>query len=117
MNHILTYDEILKMDYDEFLSIRKEDKSEVEIPEGVVPHIGNFKITTRIPVDSSMSNNGGDYHEWDSYRDHGNGVFELYSNTSCDFDCCGTGYEGFYFISEEEYLRLKEKESKLEPGD
>lgn len=64
------------------------------------------------------SNNGGEYGFYSSYYPtERKGVYELYTSTTCDFDACGTGREGFVVLTKDDLARLiKDHEAVLERG-
>ena len=89
-----------------------QDLKECETP--VNPCIvETFTVTTRIPENYSLSNNGGDYEEWLSFHKVAPGKFMVFSHTSCDFSDCGTGYEGVWSVSAGDYLRMRAEELSL----
>lgn len=42
------------------------------------------------------------------------GLYRVYTETSCDFDNCGCGFERIQVLSEAEYTRLREASDKIE---
>lgn len=64
------------------------------------------------------SNNGGEYGFYSSYYPtERKGVYELYTSTTCDFDACGTGREGFVVLTKDDLARLiRGEEAVLERG-
>lgn len=90
----------------------QQDIKEVEILSN--PYLGEeFDIVT--VVAGEKCNNGGEYGFWDTYSpvDGKPGVYRVTSGTSCDFDACGTGFEGFRFISVDDYRQLRKEEGEL----
>lgn len=74
----------------------------------------SFDITDTFP--GEKSSNGGEYGFYSHYtKTDVPGVYELETSTTCDFDNCGTGYEGFFALTNEEVENmLKEEEIRRE---
>ena len=52
---------------------------------------------------------GGEYGFWTDYIPSSvPGVYKVVSHTTCDFDPCGTGYEGYTALTEKEYSEMLE---------
>lgn len=52
-------------------------------------------------------NNGGEYGFYTNYRKTDiDGLYKLSTWTTCDFDACGTGFQGYEFISQDEVKKL-----------
>ena len=59
-------------------------------------------------------NNGGEYGFYSSYYPtERKGVYELYTSTTCDFDACGTGREGFVVLTKDDLARLIANEKEV----
>ena len=53
-------------------------------------------------------NNGGDYGFYTNYRKTSiEGLYEVETWCTCDFDSCGTGFEGFQWLTMEKYEELR----------
>ena len=96
-------------------------KKASEFPEDVLAVFdGNddeyWKFTDVIPGDKS--NNGGEYGFYSSYYPTNvKGVYEWYTSTTCDFDPCGTGRQGFVVLTKDDLGRLiANHEAVLERG-
>lgn len=90
----------------------QQDLKEVEILNN--PYLGGeFDIVTVVAGERCY--NGGEFGFWDTYSPVPGkpGVYRVESKTTCDFDACGTGYEGFAFISVDEYNHLRREEGEL----
>lgn len=60
------------------------------------------------------SNNGGEYGFYSSYYPtEKGGVYEWYTSTTCDFDPCGTGREGFVVLTKDDLARLIANEKEV----
>lgn len=66
-------------------------------------------------VAGEKSNNGGEYGFYTTYypTEHA-GVYRVWTHTTCDFDSCGTGYEGIRALTMSEYRRLRRESDKVE---
>ena len=90
----------------------QQDIKEVEILDN--PYLGEEFIIITV-VGGEKCNNGGEYEFWDTYSPVPGkpGVYKVESGTSCDFDACGTGFEGYEFISVDDYNQLRREEAEL----
>lgn len=67
-------------------------------------------------VPGKLCNNGGEYGFYTVYYpipEHP-GIYRVYTETTCDFDACGTGYEGIRALTVSEYRRLRRKSDEIE---
>lgn len=65
-------------------------------------------------VAGDKSSDGGEYGFYSTYYPTEiAGIYELYSSTTCEFDACGTGYEGLVILSQDRYHYLVEEEKKV----
>ena len=81
-------------------------------PEGELYEGGNFIVTDVIP--GEKCNNGGEYGFYTEYIQTAiPGLYAVETSTTCDFDRCGTGFEGLRWLTLEDYDRIVEK--SLEP--
>ena len=64
------------------------------------------------------SRNGGEYGFYTRYiaiPDHP-GIYNVVTETTCDFDTCGTGSQGIKALTVSEYRQLKKASDKTEEG-
>ena len=81
-------------------------------PEGKLYEGSSFIVTDVIP--GEKCNNGGEYGFYTEYiRTTTPGLYAVETSTTCDFDRCGTGFEGLRWLTLEDYDRIVEK--SLEP--
>ena len=96
---------------------RSEDiQKALEFAKGKKLKVSEEKLTFTEVVAGDKSNNGGEYGFWTNYypiSEHP-GLYEVYSCSSCDFDSCGTGYEGIRALTMSEYRRLRRASDKVE---
>lgn len=79
-------------------------------------HISEHDIEFTDVVPGRMCNNGGDYGFYTRYcpiLEHP-GIYQVYTETTCDFDKCGTGYEGIRALTIREYKRLRKASDEIE---
>lgn len=66
----------------------------------------------------NKSGDGGDYGFFSTYYPTDiEGIYEYYTSTTCEFDTCGTGYEGLVILTKDRYIYLKEEEKKILGGE
>ncbi len=67
-------------------------------------------------VPGRKSSNGGEYGFYTIYTpvEGHPGIYRVESHCTCDFDRCGTGYEGYEALTTREYRRLKKASDKVE---
>lgn len=60
--------------------------------------------------------NGGEYGFYTRYSPVPGypGIYRVYTETTCDFDACGTGYQGIFALTVREYRRLKKASDEVE---
>ena len=59
-------------------------------------------------------NNGGEYGFYTNYRKTSiDGLYEIETWCTCDFDNCGTGFEGYRWITKDEFEAFKNSEDFL----
>ena len=81
-------------------------------PEGELYEGGSFIVTDVIP--GEKCNNGGEYGFYTEYiLTDIPGLYAMKTSCTCDFDRCGTGFEGLRWLTLEDYDRIVEK--SLEP--
>lgn len=81
-------------------------------PEGELYTGSSFIVTDVIP--GEKCNNGGEYGFYTEYiLTDIPGLYAMKTSCTCDFDRCGTGFEGLRWLTLEDYDRIVEK--SLEP--
>ena len=81
-------------------------------PEGELYTGSSFIVTDVIP--GEKCHNGGEYGFYTDYiQTDIPGLYAVETSTTCDFDRCGTGFEGLRWLTLEDYNRVVEK--SLEP--
>lgn len=81
-------------------------------PESELYTGNSFIVTDVIP--GEKCNNGGEYGFYTEYIQTAiPGLYAVETSTTCDFDRCGTGFEGLRWLTLEDYDRIVEK--SLEP--
>jgi len=67
-------------------------------------------------VGGEKCNNGGEYGFYTRYipLTEYPGIYKVYTETTCDFDACGTGYQGIRALTVREYRRLRRASDKIE---
>jgi hypothetical protein len=67
-------------------------------------------------VPGKKCHNGGEYGFYTRYSPIPEypGIYRVYTETTCDFDACGTGYEGIRALTVREYRRLKKASDEVE---
>ena len=79
-------------------------------------HTSEHDIVFTDVVPGRMCNNGGDYGFYTRYSpipEHP-GIYWVYTETTCDFDACGTGYEGIRALTTREYRRMRKASDEIE---
>lgn len=81
-------------------------------PEGELYEGGSFIATDVIP--GEKCNNGGEYGFYTEYiQTDIPGLYAMETSCTCDFDRCGTGFEGLRWLTLEDYDRITA--ASLEP--
>ena len=81
-------------------------------PEDELYTGSSFSVTDVIP--GEKCHNGGEYGFYTDYiQTDIPGLYAVETSTTCDFDRCGTGFEGLHWLTLENYNRVVEK--SLEP--
>ncbi len=81
-------------------------------PEGELYTGGSFSVTDVVP--GEKCNNGGEYGFYTDYiQTDIPGLYAVETSTTCDFDRCGTGFEGLHWLTLEDYDRITA--TSLEP--
>lgn len=82
--------------------------------KGKKPYISEDEIVFTDVIAGENSNNGGEYGFYTTYVPLSNkGLYKKYTSCTCDFDTCGTGYEGIVALTQSMYNRLVKKENKV----
>jgi hypothetical protein len=79
-------------------------------------HVAEEPFRFTIVAPGEKSSNGGEYGFWEEWVPIPNlpGLYRVYTETSCDFDNCGCGFERIQVLSEAEYSHLREASDKIE---
>lgn len=81
-------------------------------PEGELYTGSSFSVTDVIP--GEKCNNGGEYGFYTDYiQTDIPGLYAVETSCTCDFDRCGTGFEGLHWLTLEDYDRITT--ASLEP--
>jgi hypothetical protein len=94
----------------------KELKKALTYAAGKKLHTAEGDIFFTDVVPGEKCNNGGEYGFYTRYSpilEHP-GIYRVSTETTCDFDACGTGYEGIRALTTGEYRRLKKASDKIE---
>ena len=84
--------------------------------EGKKLHISTDDIVFTNVVPGDRCNNGGEYGFYTRYSPIPEypGIYWVWTETTCDFDACGTGYQGIRALTAREYRRLKKASDRVE---
>ena len=93
----------------------EETRKALKYLEGKKAKASSEPLTFVDVVAGEKSNNGGEYGFYTTYypTEHA-GVYRVWTHTTCDFDPCGTGYEGIRALTMSEYRRLRRESDKVE---
>jgi hypothetical protein len=94
----------------------KEIKKAILQAEGKTLHVSEKDILFTDTVPGVRCNNGGEYGFYTRYSPISGypGIYRVYTETTCDFDSCGTGYEGIHYLTEEDYIELRKASDEIE---
>lgn len=84
--------------------------------EGKSLHMSEEDIVFVDTVPGARCNNGGEYGFYTRYcpiPEHP-GIYRVYTETTCDFDSCGTGYEGIHCLTEDDYKEFRKASDEIE---
>lgn len=84
--------------------------------EGKKLHTSDVDVVFTDVVPGEKSRDGGGYGFYTRYSPilgHP-GIYRVSTETSCDFDSCGTGYQGIRALTAREYRRLKKASDRIE---
>lgn len=89
----------------------------IEITEerynALLPEMKQYRFIDVVP--GEKANNGGEYGFCtDLYPTDTKGFFRVISSCTCDFDACGTGYEGVQFFTAADIDKMQAKSDKVE---
>jgi len=75
---------------------------------------GDIEFTDVVPGEKHRD--GGEYGFYTRYRPIPGhpGIYRVSTETTCDFDACGTGYQGIRALTVREYRRLKKASDRIE---
>ena len=94
----------------------KEIKKALLQAEGKTLHVSKKDILFTDIVPGAKCRNGGEYGFYTRYcpiSDHP-GIYRVYTETTCDFDSLGTGYEGIQCLTEKNYKELRKASDEIE---
>lgn len=94
----------------------EELKLEIEnlLKNGEELYISSNPIRFTDEVAGEKASDGGEYGFYSTYYPTSLvGVYELHTSTTCEFDSCGTGYEGLLILTQDKYEYLVEEEKKV----
>jgi hypothetical protein len=84
--------------------------------EGKKLHIAESDVVFTDVVPGEKHHDGGEYGFYTRYSPIPGypGIYRVSTETSCDFDSCGTGYQGIRALTVQEYRRLRRHSDKVE---
>ena len=84
--------------------------------EGKKLHLSNEDIVFTDVVPGEKHHDGGEYGFYTRYSPIPGypGIYRVFTETTCDFDACGTGYEGITALTIAEYRKLRKKSDEIE---
>lgn len=84
------------------------------LEDGVELYVSSEPIRFTDEVAGEKASDGGEYGFYSTYYPTElEGVYEYYTSTTCEFDTCGTGYEGLVILSQDRYHYLVKEEKKV----
>jgi hypothetical protein len=88
----------------------------LQYAEGKKLYLSNEDIVFTDVVPGEKHRDGGEYGFYTRYSPIPEypGIYRVYSETTCDFDACGTGYEGITALTIAEYRKLRKKSDEIE---
>src|SRR5690554_3988264 len=94
----------------------KEIKKALLQAEGKTLYVSEKDILFTDTVPGTKCNNGGEYGFYTRYSPIPGhpGIYRVYTETTCDFDACGTGYEGIYCLTEDDYKEFRKASDEIE---
>lgn len=94
----------------------KEIEKAILQAEGKSLHMSEEDIVFVDVVPGTRCNNGGEYGFYTRYcpiPEHP-GIYRVYTETTCDFDSLGTGYEGIHCLTEDDYKEFRRASDEIE---
>jgi hypothetical protein len=97
-----------------------QDQQDIEkalaYAKGKKVHISDVDLVFTNVVPGEKHRDGGEYGFYTRYSPIPEypGIYKVFTETTCDFDACGTGYEGIRALTVREYRRLKKASDKVE---
>jgi len=84
--------------------------------EGKKLYLSNEDIVFTDVVPGEKHHDGGEYGFYTRYSPIPGypGIYRVFTETTCDFDACGTGYEGITALTIAEYRKLRKKSDEIE---
>ena len=84
--------------------------------EGKELHVSETDVVFTDTVPGEKHRDGGEYGFYTRYSPIPGypGIYRVSTETSCEFDACGTGYQGIRALTTREYRRLKKASDKVE---
>jgi hypothetical protein len=88
----------------------------LQYAEGKKLYLSNEDIVFTDVVPGEKHRDGGEYGFYTRYRPIPEypGIYRVYSETTCDFDACGTGFEGYAALTITEYQKLRKASDEVE---
>jgi hypothetical protein len=88
----------------------------LQYAEGKKLYLSNEDIVFTDVVPGDRCNNGGEYGFYTRYRPIPGypGIYRVSTETTCDFDACGTGPQGIRALTVREYRRLRKASDAVE---
>lgn len=88
----------------------------LQYAEGKKLYISNNDIVFTDVVAGEKCNDGGEYGFYTRYSPIPGypGIYRVSTECTCDFDRCGTGYQGIRALTSREYRRLKKASDRVE---
>ena len=88
----------------------------LQYAEGKKLHISNEDVVFTDVVAGEKCHNGGEYGFYTRFSPIPGhpGIYRVSTESTCDFDSCGCGYQGIRALTTREYRRLKKASDKVE---
>ena len=95
---------------------KKGIEKALECAAGKKLHISEKDIVFTNVFPGEKCNNGGEYGFYTRYCPIPGypGIYRVFTETTCDFDACGTGYEGIKALTTAEYRELLKESDEIE---
>ena len=94
----------------------KDLRKALAYAKGKKLYVSNEPIQFTDVVPGRKRFNGGEYGFYTVYYPIPEypGIYRVFTETTCDFDACGTGYEGITALTIAEYRKLRKKSDEIE---